>query len=61
MDFATLGRAPMRLSLGTKRITSTDLQIAEATEELLAEEIPEPEGVAQDFVRVPDRRIGHLA
>jgi division protein 1 len=49
MDFATLGRAPLRLSLGTKRITSTDLQIAEATEELLAEEIPEPEGVAQDI------------
>ena len=48
MDFATLGRAPMRLSLGTRRITSTDLQIAEATEELLAEEIPEPEGVASD-------------
>ncbi|KAH7916494.1 WD40-repeat-containing domain protein [Hygrophoropsis aurantiaca] len=48
MDFATLGRAPMRLTLGTRRITSRDLQIVEATEELLDSEVPEPEGVASD-------------
>lgn len=48
LDLATLGRAPMRFSLGTRRITSTDLQIVEATEELLRAEIPEPEGVASD-------------
>ncbi|KAG9050978.1 Mitochondrial fission protein [Tulasnella sp. UAMH 9824] len=43
LDFATLGRAPMRLSLGSRRITSRDLQIVEATDELLAAEIPDPE------------------
>ncbi|KAI5117807.1 hypothetical protein M0805_004567 [Coniferiporia weirii] len=48
MDFATLGRAPMRFGLGTRRITSTDLQIAEANDELLSAEVPEPEGVASD-------------
>lgn len=48
VDFATLGRAPMRFGLGTRRITSRDLQIVEASEELLDVEIPEPEGVAQD-------------
>lgn len=48
MDFATLGRAPLRLGLGSKRITSGDLQIFEATEELLEAEVPEPEGIASD-------------
>lgn len=48
VDFATLGRAPMRLGFGTRRITSRDLQIVEATEELLEQEVPEPEGVAQN-------------
>jgi division protein 1 len=48
MDFATLGRAPLRLGLGSRRITSRDLQIVEATEELLVAEIPEPEGVASN-------------
>ena len=50
MDFATLGRAPFRLGvgIGTRRITSRDLQIVEATEELLDTEVPEPEGVASD-------------
>ncbi|KIJ68810.1 hypothetical protein HYDPIDRAFT_173441 [Hydnomerulius pinastri MD-312] len=48
MDFATLGRAPMRLTLGNRRVTSRDLQIAEAMEELLDAEVPEPEGVASD-------------
>ncbi|EAU92961.2 Trp-Asp repeats containing protein [Coprinopsis cinerea okayama7 len=48
LDFATLGRAPLRLGLGSRRITSGDLQILEATEELLKVEVPEPEGVASD-------------
>lgn len=48
VDFATLGRAPLRLGLGSKRITSGDLQIIEATEELLEVEIPEPNGVASN-------------
>lgn len=48
MDFATLGRAPLRLGLGSRRITSRDLQIVEATEELLEAEVPEPEGVASN-------------
>jgi mitochondrial division protein 1 len=47
MDFATLGRT--RLGLNTRRITSRDLQIVEATEELLDAEVPEPEGVASDI------------
>ncbi|KAF8973813.1 WD40 repeat-like protein [Flammula alnicola] len=48
MDFATLGRAPLRIGLGSRRITSGDLQIFEATEELLEAEVPEPEGVASN-------------
>jgi division protein 1 len=48
MDFATLGRAPLRLGLGSKRITSGDLQIFEAAEELLEAEVPEPVGVASN-------------
>ncbi|KAG7090757.1 hypothetical protein E1B28_009846 [Marasmius oreades] len=46
--FATLGRAPLRLSIGSRRITSRDLEIVEATEQLLNVEVPEPEGVASD-------------
>ncbi|KAJ4485503.1 WD40-repeat-containing domain protein [Lentinula aciculospora] len=46
MDFATLGRAPLRL--GTRRITSHDLEIVEATEQLLHVEVPEPDGVASN-------------
>ncbi|KAL0950601.1 hypothetical protein HGRIS_007393 [Hohenbuehelia grisea] len=47
MGFATLGRAPLRLGFGsTRRITSRDLQIVEAADELLNAEVPEPEGVA---------------
>ncbi|KZP32449.1 WD40 repeat-like protein [Athelia psychrophila] len=42
MGFATLGRAPLRMSLGTRRITSTDLQIIEATDELLELELESP-------------------
>ena len=48
MDFATLGRAPMSLTLGNRRITSRDLQIVEVTDELLDADIPEAEGVALD-------------
>ncbi|TFK57514.1 WD40 repeat-like protein [Heliocybe sulcata] len=48
LDFATLGRAPLRMTLGGRRVTSRDLQIVEATEELLDAEVPEPEGVASD-------------
>ncbi|KAJ8481478.1 hypothetical protein ONZ45_g15304 [Pleurotus djamor] len=49
VDFATLGRAPFRLGLGgTRRVTSRDLQIVEATEELLEAELPEPDGVASN-------------
>ena len=47
MDFAALGRAPLRLTLNSRRVTSRDLQIVEATDELLEEDVPEPEGVAQ--------------
>jgi mitochondrial division protein 1 len=45
MDFVTLGRAPVRLGM-SRRITSRDLQIVEATDELLQSEVPEPDGVA---------------
>ncbi|KAI6005005.1 WD40-repeat-containing domain protein [Pisolithus orientalis] len=48
VDFAALGRAPMRLTLGARRVTSRDLQIVEAKEELLGAEVPEPEGIASD-------------
>lgn len=48
LDFSTLRRGPIHLALGTKRITSADLQIIEAADDLLAAEIPEPEGVASD-------------
>ncbi|KAJ7785742.1 WD40-repeat-containing domain protein [Mycena metata] len=48
LDFATLGRAPLRLGMGSRRITSGDLQIVEATDELLQSEIPEPDGLASD-------------
>ncbi|EPQ60994.1 WD40 repeat-like protein [Gloeophyllum trabeum ATCC 11539] len=48
LDFATLGRAPLRMSLNGRRVTSRDLQIVEATEELLDAEVPDPEGVAND-------------
>lgn len=36
------------MGLGSRRITSGDLQIVEATNELLEAEIPEPDGVASD-------------
>lgn len=51
MDLASLGRAPLRIGfgMGARRVTSTDLQIVEATEELLTADIPEPDGVAHDI------------
>lgn len=48
LDFATLGRAPLRFSMNARRLTSRDLQIVEATDELLEEEVPEPDGVASN-------------
>lgn len=48
MDFTSLGRAPLRLTLGNRRVTSRDLQVAEATQELLGVDVPEPDGVASD-------------
>ncbi|KAJ6626942.1 WD40-repeat-containing domain protein [Mycena sp. CBHHK59/15] len=48
LDFATLGRAPVRFGMGSRRLTSGDLQIVEATDELLESEIPEPDGLASD-------------
>ena len=44
-DFATIARAPLRLT-ANRRITSRDLQIVEAANELLEAEVPEPESVA---------------
>lgn len=38
----------MRMGLGSRRITSGDLQIFEAAEELLEADVPEPVGVASD-------------
>ncbi|KAF7798617.1 hypothetical protein EIP86_009839 [Pleurotus ostreatoroseus] len=46
LDFATIGRAPLRFSLNSRKLTSRDLEIVEATDELLEEEVPEPDGVA---------------
>jgi division protein 1 len=46
-DFATIARAPLRFT-ANRRITSRDLQIMEAANELLEAEVPEPEGVASN-------------
>lgn len=43
LDFTTIGRAPGRLSLATRRLTSRDLEVVEATSELLATELPSPD------------------
>ena len=48
LGFTTLGRSPIRLSFGSRRITSRDLQIVEVAPELLQEDVPEPGGVASD-------------
>lgn len=47
-DYTTLGRAPIKFQLGSRRISSRDLQIVEATDELLDVEVPEPDGLASD-------------
>lgn len=47
-NYSTIGRAPSRFQLGSRRISSRDLQIVEATDELLDAEVPEPDGVASD-------------
>ena len=46
-DFATIARAPLRFTTN-RRITSRDLQIVEAANELLEAEVPEPQGVASN-------------
>ncbi|KAG9314717.1 WD40 repeat-like protein [Chiua virens] len=58
MNFASLGRAPLRLtgSLNGRRVTSRDLQVAEATQELLGADVPEPDGVASDVSLFPPRK-----
>ncbi|KAG5654284.1 hypothetical protein H0H81_005133 [Sphagnurus paluster] len=48
LDFATLGRAPLRMGFNPRRMTSRDLQIMEATDELLEAEVPEPDGLASN-------------
>ncbi len=48
-DYSTLGRAPIRFQIGSRRISSRDLQVVEATDELLDAEVPEPDGVASDI------------
>lgn len=47
-DYSTLGRAPVKFQIGSRRISSRDLQVVEATDELLGAEVPEPDGVASD-------------
>ncbi|TRM65643.1 WD40-repeat-containing domain protein [Schizophyllum amplum] len=49
VDFATIGRAPLRLGMSSRRLTSRDLQIVEATDELLGVDVPEPDGVASNI------------
>lgn len=41
-NFATIVRAPMRLGISSHRLTSRDLQIVEATDELLNADLPVP-------------------
>lgn len=49
LDLLALGRTPLRLGIHTRRITSTDLQIVEARDELLAKEVPELDDFANDI------------
>ncbi|KAL1693012.1 WD40-repeat-containing domain protein [Schizophyllum commune] len=49
VDFATIGRGSLRIGLGSRRLTSRDLQIVEATDELLQVDVPEPDGVASNI------------
>ena len=48
IDFAFIGRAPLRIAMGSHGVTSRELQIVEAAEELLEAEIPDPNGIASN-------------
>ncbi|KAF8640736.1 hypothetical protein AX17_000387 [Amanita inopinata Kibby_2008] len=48
VNFASFGRAPLRLTFASRKMTSRDLQIVEATEELLEAEIPDTGDVASN-------------
>ncbi|KAK2461724.1 hypothetical protein APHAL10511_006187 [Amanita phalloides] len=48
LDFTSIVRAPLRLTLAPHTVTSRDLQIVEATDELLEAEIPDPQGIASN-------------
>jgi mitochondrial division protein 1 len=41
LDFATIGRTPLRLGLGARRTTSRELEIVETASELLAAPLPD--------------------
>ncbi|KAI0063225.1 WD40 repeat-like protein [Artomyces pyxidatus] len=62
VDFATLGRTPLRLGLGTRRMTSRELEIVEAAGELLSAEIPDtPTATASDEEQPPSLLRGFQA
>jgi division protein 1 len=46
LDFATIGRTPLRLGLGARRTTSRELEVVETASELLAAALPDalPDG-----------------
>ncbi len=46
LDFATIGRTPLRLGLGARRTTSRELEVVETASELLATALPDasPDG-----------------
>jgi mitochondrial division protein 1 len=41
LDFATIGRTPLRLGLGARRTTSRELEVVETASELLATALPD--------------------
>jgi mitochondrial division protein 1 len=41
LDFATIGRTPLRLGLGARRTTSRELQVVETASDLLAAALPD--------------------
>ncbi len=49
LDFATIGRTPLRLGLGARRTTSRELEVVETASELLATALPDAS---------PDNEIG---
>ncbi|KAH9005869.1 WD40 repeat-like protein [Lactarius hatsudake] len=49
LDFATIGRTPLRLGLGARRTTSRELQVVEMASELLAAPLPDAS---------PDEEVG---